>query len=261
LTAAELGFAGPVRNSLDAVAARDHILELAAAATICAVHLSRIGEELVLWTSAEFGFARLSDAFASSSSIMPQKRNADAAELARAYAGRLLGRFTGFAATLKSLPLAYNKDLQESTLTLLQTGEDLQVALWATAGMIDGMTFDAERMRAAVEDPRGFILATDLADHLVRQGLPFREAHGQGLPFREAHGQVAALVKWCEANGKGLEGLTLEEIRAHCPGAADDVREQALTIEGAINARAHLGGTATAQVEVRLTELEAELGS
>jgi argininosuccinate lyase len=247
-TAAGLGFSAPLRNSLDAVAARDHVLEFAGAAAIAAIHCSRLGEELVLWTSAEFGFARMPDAFASSSSIMPQKRNADAAELARAVAGRVIGRFAGFAATLKGLPLAYNKDLQETTAVLLEVGDAMARLLPAVAGMVAGLQVDGARLRAAAEDPRGYLLATDLADHLVRQGLPFREAHGQ----------VAALVRWCEGAGKGLGACTRAEIHAHCPKAADDIASR-LTIEAALAARAHLGGTAPARVRDAVAALEREL--
>ncbi|MCI0341679.1 MAG: argininosuccinate lyase [Planctomycetales bacterium] len=250
LTSQDLVFSEPLRNSIDAVSDRDFVLEFAAAATLLCVHLSRLGEEIVLWTAPEFGFARLPDAWSSGSSIMPQKRNPDAAELCRASAGRTLGRFVALATAVKGLPLSYNKDLQESTAVLLETGDTLRQVLPAMAGMIAGITWDSARMRAAVEDPRSFVLATDLADHLVRRGVAFRVAHGQ----------VANLVTWAEGARKGLGDLSLDEIRKHCPQAGEDAKS-ALSVEGALAARASRGGTAPARVAQALAALEAELAA
>ncbi len=250
LSAKDLLFSEPLRNSVDAVSDRDFVIEFAGAATLLCVHLSRLGEEIVLWTAPEFGFARLPDAWSSGSSIMPQKRNPDAAELCRASVGRALGRFVALVTVVKGLPLSYNKDLQESTAVLLETGDALRQVLPAMAGMIAGIRWDGARMRSAVEDPRSFVLATDLADHLVRRGVPFREAHGQ----------VASLVRWAEGARKGLGDLSLDEIRKHCPKVGDDAKA-ALTVEGALSARAARGGTAPARVAEALATLEAELAA
>jgi argininosuccinate lyase len=194
MVARELGFAGVAENSIDAVSNRDFILDFLAAAATCLTHLSRLGAELVLWSSAEFGFATLPDAWSSGSSIMPQKKNPDAAELLRAKAPRVVGALAGFYGVLHALPLTYNKDMQEDKEPLFDAVDTLAVALEAARGMIEGASFDRERMAAAASDD--LIAATDIADLYVRRGMPFREAHGivgglvreaveTGIPLRE----------------------------------------------------------------------------
>jgi argininosuccinate lyase len=182
--AAELGFGAVFENSMDAVADRDYCAELVFACALCFVHLSRLAEELVLWTSAEYGFAQLDDAAATGSSIMPQKKNPDPAELARGRAGTAVGRLAGLLATLKGLPLAYNRDLQEDKRACFDQVDDLQGALAALRVCVAGMAFDTERMAAAAGD--GTTVATDLAEQLVQGGMPFRHAHAEGA------GRVAA---------------------------------------------------------------------
>ncbi len=174
-TAAELGFANRFENSLDAVSDRDFVAEILFAVSLIGVHLSRIGEEIVLWTSEEFGFAKLSDAYATGSSMMPQKKNPDIAELSRGKSGRLIGNLTGFLATLKGLPLSYNRDLQEDKEPLFDSLTQVRRALLALGGLFETITFDAHRMQAAADSP--FVAATDLAEYLVSRGIPFREAH------------------------------------------------------------------------------------
>ena len=174
-TAHELGFAARFENSLDAVGDRDFVAEILFAISLLGVHLSRIGEEIVIWTSEEFGFAKLSDAYATGSSMMPQKKNPDIAELARGTAGRLIGNLTGLLATLKGLPLAYNRDLQGDKEPLFDSLDRIRLAVGAVTGMIRALTFNAHVMQAAADTP--FVAATDLAEHLVENGMPFREAH------------------------------------------------------------------------------------
>ena len=174
-TAHELGFAARFENSLDAVGDRDFVAEILFSISLLGVHLSRIGEEIVIWTSEEFGFAKLSDAYATGSSMMPQKKNPDIAELARGTAGRLIGNLTGLLATLKGLPLAYNRDLQGDKEPLFDSLDRIRLAVGAVTGMIRALTFNAHVMQAAADTP--FVAATDLAEHLVENGMPFREAH------------------------------------------------------------------------------------
>jgi argininosuccinate lyase len=192
--AADLGFAARFENSLDAVSDRDFVAEALFALALLGVHLSRLGEEIVLWTSDEFGFARLDDAYSTGSSMLPQKKNPDIAELARGKAGRLIGDLTGLLATLKGLPLAYNRDLQEDKEPLFDAVDQVSLALSAMAGMLETLTVDRERMQAAADSP--YAAATDLAEHLVMAGTPFRDAHaivgalvrdsiGEGTPLRE----------------------------------------------------------------------------
>ena len=202
-TAAELGFSGPMRNSLDAVSARDFALEFLSSATIAAVHLSRFAEEIVLWVSPAFGFITLSDAFTTGSSIMPQKRNPDAAELVRAKTGRILGAFTGLVTVMKGLSLAYAKDLQEDKEAVFGAADALELSLAAMAGMVEDMRANDAAMQKAAE--AGYPTATDLADWLVRV---------KGKPFREAHHIAGACVKRAEALGLALEKLPLAEMQA-----------------------------------------------
>lgn len=244
-TAAALGFARPCANSLDAVSDRDFALEFLAASAICAVHLSRLAEEIVLWSSERFGFIRLSDAFATGSSIMPQKRNPDAAELVRAKSGRIIGALTGLLSVVKGLPLAYAKDLQEDKEPVFDAADTLALSLAALAGMMASASFDPARMRAAADD--GFACATDLADWLVRV---------KGLPFRRAHHVAGTLVRAAEARGCALQALPLAAMQDVEPAITADVYA-VLSIERAIESRASFGGTAPARVREAITAARA----
>ena len=235
-TAAALGFDRPTANSLDAVSDRDFALEFLAAAAICGVHLSRLAEEFVIWCSAPFGFVRLSDAFTTGSSIMPQKRNPDAAELARAKTGRITGALVALLTVMKGLPLAYAKDMQEDKEPVFDAADALALSLAATAGMVRDMTPDLARLRAMAGS--GFSTATDLADWLVRV---------LRLPFRSAHHVTGRLVARAEARGVDLAALTLEEMQAEEPGITDDVFG-VLTVEASVASRTSYGGTAPANV-------------
>jgi len=236
MTAKALGFDRPAANSLDAVSDRDFALEYLSAAAIAAVHLSRLAEEIVIWTSGPFRFVRLSDAFTTGSSIMPQKRNPDAAELVRAKCGRIVGSLNGLLMVMKGLPLAYGKDMQEDKEPVFEATDALALAVAATAGMIADMKPDRKRMRQAAED--GFLTATDLADWLVRE---------LGLPFRQAHHVCGRVVKLAEESGKSLQAINLAELRAIEPRIHKGVYK-ALSIENSAAARSSFGGTAPAQV-------------
>ncbi|ONI89376.1 argininosuccinate lyase [Saccharothrix sp. ALI-22-I] len=240
--AAELGFDGPVENSIDGTASRDFAAEIAFVLAMIGVDLSRIAEEVIIWTTAEFRFAVLDDAWATGSSIMPQKKNPDVAELTRGKSGRLIGNLTGLLATLKAQPLAYNRDLQEDKEPLFDSVEQLELLLPALAGMIGTMRFDTARM--ALLAPAGYTLATDIAEWLVRQGVPFRVAH-------EAAGSC---VRAAEARGVGLEELTDEEFATISPALTPDVRS-VLTVEGSIASRDAHGGTAPDRVAEQLKRL------
>ena len=240
--ARELGFTGSSANSIDGTSARDFVAEFAFVAAMTGVDLSRLAEEVVLWTTAEFGFARLDDAFSTGSSIMPQKKNPDIAELTRGKSGRLIGHPTGLLATLKGLPLAYNRDLQEDKEPVFDAVDTLLVVLPAVTGMVATLTFDAARMAALA--PEGFSLATDVAEWLVREGVPFREAH-----------EVAgAAVRRCEELDCGLADLTDEQLAEVSPHLAPRVRE-VLTVEGSVASRDGRGGTAPVRVREQLAEL------
>ncbi len=232
LTAAALGFDRPMANSLDAVSARDFALEFLAAAAVASLHLSRLAEELVLWSSPLFGFIRLSDKFTTGSSIMPQKRNPDAAELVRAKAGRLLGSLVGLSVVMKGLPLAYSKDMQEDKERVFAAADALELSLAATTGMIDDLAVDAAAMRAAAA--RGFSTATDLADWLVR---------AKGLAFREAHHVTGRAVRLAESKTCGLEDLSLAELQA-IDRRIDRGVYSVLGVERSVASRKSLGGTA-----------------
>ena len=236
MTARALGFARPMANSLDAVSDRDFVLEFLAAATMCAVHLSRLAEEIVIWCSAPFRFVRLSDAFTTGSSIMPQKRNPDAAELTRAKVGRVLGAFTALTVVLKGLPLTYQKDMQEDKEPLFDAADALELGLAAMAGMIRDLQPDPVRMRAVAA--ADFSVATDLADWLVRT---------IGLPFRQAHHATGRLVALAAEKGVDLGGLSLAEMRAVEPRITKEVF-RVLTVEHSVAARSSFGGTAPANV-------------
>ncbi|WP_190823300.1 argininosuccinate lyase [Saccharopolyspora pogona] len=233
--AAELGFAGAVDNSIDGTASRDFAAEAAFCLAMLGVNLSRIAEEVIIWNTAEFGYVTLDDAWATGSSIMPQKKNPDVAELARGKSGRLIGNLSGLLATLKAQPLAYNRDLQEDKEPVFDSVEQLELLLPAMAGMLGTLTFHTERLAELA--PAGFTLATDIAEWLVRQGIPFRVAH-------EASGEC---VRTAEARGVGLEELTDEELAAANPALTPQVRE-VLTVEGSIASRDAHGGTAPNRV-------------
>jgi argininosuccinate lyase len=245
-TAADMGFAARFENSLDATSDRDVVAESLFVLTVIGLHLSRMGEEVVLWSTEEFGFARLDDAYATGSSMLPQKKNPDIAELARGKAGRLIGNLTGLLATLKGLPLAYNRDLQEDKEPVFDSVETLEALLPAFTGMVSTLHFDTARMAELA--PQGFSLATDVADWLVRQRVPFREAH-------EVSG---ALVRFCEEHGLDLDGPTDEQYLAISSHLTAGVRA-VLTIEGSVASRAGTGGTAPARVAEQRAELTARV--
>ena len=242
LVARELGLSGPTENSIDATASRDVVAEFAFIAAQVGIDLSRFAEEIIIWTTREFGFVQLADAYSTGSSIMPQKKNPDIAELARGKAGRLIGNLAGLLATLKGLPLAYNRDLQEDKEPVFDSVETLEVLLPAFTGMVSTLHFDTERMSELA--PQGFSLATDVAEWLVRQRLPFREAH-------EVSG---ALVRFCEKHDLELHEPTDEQylsISAHLKPAVREV----LTVAGSIASRDGIGGTAPARVVEQLAQL------
>jgi argininosuccinate lyase len=243
-----LGFEAPCANSLDAVSDRDFAIEFAATASILMMHLSRMSEELVIWSSAQFGFITLADAFCTGSSIMPQKKNPDVPELIRGKSGRTFGHLLALLTLMKSQPLAYNKDNQEDKEPLFDLADTLRGSLKVFADMVPGIEPQAETMRAAAT--RGFATATDLADYLVRKGLPFRDAH-------EAVGRAVAL---CVQRECDLAELGLDELRAFSPLIDADVAE-VLTLEGSVAARDHLGGTAPAQVRSAIANARARLGT
>jgi argininosuccinate lyase len=236
MTARTLGFDGPTANSLDAVSDRDFALEYLAAASICAMHLSRLAEELVIWCSPPYGFIRLSDAFTTGSSIMPQKRNPDAAELTRAKTGRIFGALIGLLTVMKGLPLAYAKDMQEDKEPVFEATEALALSLAASAGMVRDMQPDLLRMRHAAG--ASFATATDLADWLVRV---------LGLPFRTAHHVTGRLVARAEMLGVDLSALSLADMQAEEPRITEDVFA-VLSVEASIASRTSYGGTAPENV-------------
>jgi argininosuccinate lyase len=235
-TARALGFAHPMRNSLDAVSARDFALEYLGAATIAAIHLSRLSEEIVLWVSPLLGFAKLSDAFSTGSSIMPQKRNPDAAELVRAKAGRILASFTSLAVVIKGLALAYAKDLQEDKEALFSAADALELSLAAMAGMAEDLKAEPDVMRRAAE--RSYLTATDLADWVTRV---------LGKPFRTAHHIAGALVKRAEELNLPLASLPLDEMRKVEPAITNDIYS-VLSLEASLHSRTSFGGTAPERV-------------
>jgi argininosuccinate lyase len=236
MTAAALGFDRPTANSLDAVSDRDFALEFLAAAAIAGMHLSRLAEEIILWCSDGFRFIRLSDAFTTGSSIMPQKRNPDAAELVRAKTGRLAGALVGLLTVMKGLPLAYGKDMQEDKEPSFEAADTLELCLAATTGMVLDLEAEPQAMRAMAE--RGYSVATDLADWLVRV---------LGLPFREAHHVTGSLVKLAEGKGVTLAKLSLAEMQAVEPRITERIYE-ILEIDRSVESRTSFGGTAPANV-------------
>jgi argininosuccinate lyase len=246
-SAAQLGFPEVFRNSLDAVSDRDFVVEFLAHAALIMVHLSRLAEEVVLWASAEFGFITLPDAYATGSSIMPQKKNPDVAELIRGKCGRVCGHLTALLMTLKGLPLSYHRDLQEDKEALFDAVDTVKASVSLMAGLLPALEVRPEKMRAALKG--GFLTATDLADYLATKGVPFRTAHGQ----------VGQTVRYAEAQGKELWDLSLEEIRKFAPAAGEDVFDW-LKIENAVARRQSPGGTAPLRVAEALARAESELG-
>jgi len=236
-TAKALGFDRPTRNSIDSVADRDFVLETLAASAICAVHLSRLAEEIVIWSTVQFRFVKLSDKFTTGSSIMPQKRNPDAAELVRAKPGRILGALTALLVVMKGLPLAYSKDMQEDKEPAFDAFDSLSLALAATTGMVKDMVPDEKAMREAAAS--GFSTATDLADWLVRT---------LKMPFREAHHVTGSLVALAEKKGCGLSDLALTDMQSVESRITRDIYK-VLTVEASVASRTSFGGTAPANVK------------
>jgi argininosuccinate lyase len=246
-TAAALGFTAPFANSIDAVSDRDFVAEFLAATALIGVHLSRLGEEVVIWTTTEFGWVDLDDGYATGSSIMPQKKNPDVAELARGKAGRLIGHLAGFLTTLKGLPLAYDRDLQEDKEPVFDAVDTLLTLLPAVTGMIATMRVRRDRLAAAA--PQGFALATDVAEYLVRRGVPFREAH-------EA---VGHLVVWCGVQNCDLGDVSDEDLAKISEHLTPEVRS-VLSVDGALRARETPGSTGPDRVAEQLQALRSVIG-
>ncbi len=247
MTAASLGFDGPTANSLDSVSDRDFALDYLSAAATCAIHMSRMAEEIVIWASQPFGFIALPDAWSTGSSIMPQKRNPDAAELVRGHAGRILGCHTALMVTMKGLPLAYSKDMQDDKEPVFEAHDLLELSIAAMAGMIAALTFHTDRMRALAE--AGFATATDLADWLVREA---------DVPFREAHHITGRAVKAAEERGHGLADLPLDVLVAIDPRI--DARVfGVLTVDASVASRTSHGGTAPVRVREAIAAARAAL--
>jgi argininosuccinate lyase len=246
LVARELGFSGVAPNSIDAVSNRDYVLDYLAAAATCATHLSRLGAEIVLWSSEEFGFCEVSDAWASGSSIMPQKKNPDAAELLRAKAPRVTAHLVGLHGVMHGLPLTYNKDMQEDKEHLFDAADTLDVCLQAAAGMLSGISFDRERLAGAAADE--MIAAVDVADMLVRRGVPFRQSHGI----------VAGLVREAVDSGRTLSQLSPEELARHSE-ALDDEFYAVLAQHAWLESKVSEGGTALDRVREQIAHARAEL--
>jgi argininosuccinate lyase len=246
-TATALGFAGPTRNSLDSVSDRDFALDYLSAAAMAGLHLSRLAEEIIIWASQPYGFVKLPDAWSTGSSIMPQKRNPDAAELVRAKAGQLLGAFQQLAVVMKGLPLAYSKDMQDDKAPVFAAHDAFALSLAAMTGMIETLTFDTHRMRAVAA--AGYSTATDLADWLVREA---------GVPFRQAHDITGRAVKAAEAKGVTLDGLTDAELSAIDARITPAVRD-VLSVEASVASRTSFGGTAPANVRAAVAAARAGL--
>jgi argininosuccinate lyase len=246
-TAELLGFERPAENSLDAVSDRDFTIELSAAASILMMHLSRFSEELIIWSSAQFGFVELSDSFCTGSSIMPQKKNPDVPELIRGKTGRIFGHLMSLLTLMKSQPLAYNKDNQEDKEPLFDTVDNLKGCLKIFADMIPAISCRRQAMREAAM--QGFATATDLADYLVRKGMPFRDAHEV----------VGKAVAFGVAEGRDLSAMSLAELQGFSDTIGEDVFE-VLTLEGSVAARDHIGGTAPRQVRAAIVRAKLRLG-
>ncbi|WP_114521888.1 argininosuccinate lyase [Altererythrobacter sp. ZODW24] len=248
MTAEALGFDGPTQNSLDAVSDRDFAMDYLMAAAQCSLHLSRLAEEMVTWASQLFGFIRLPDALSTGSSIMPQKKNPDAAELVRGHAGRIVGATTALMVTMKGLPLAYSKDMQDDKPPVFEAAGLLDLSLAAMASMVEDTAFNTDRMRAAAE--RGYATATDLADWLVTEA---------DIPFREAHHITGEAVRLAETQGKALDALELADLKA-IDERIDERVYSALSVDASVAARASYGGTAPEQVRQRVAEARQSLG-
>jgi argininosuccinate lyase len=246
-TAKALGFAGPTRNSLDSVSDRDFALDYLSAAAMAGLHLSRLAEEIIIWASQPYGFVKLPDAWSTGSSIMPQKRNPDAAELVRAKAGQLLGAFQQLAVVMKGLPLAYSKDMQDDKAPVFAAHDAFALSLAAMTGMVETLTFDTHRMRATAA--AGFSTATDLADWLVREA---------GVPFRQAHDITGRAVKAAETKGVTLDGLTDAELAAIDARITPAVRD-VLSVEASVASRTSFGGTSPANVRAAIAAARASL--
>jgi argininosuccinate lyase len=247
-TTAQLGFRATAANSMDAVADRDFMLEFLAAASITMVHFSRLAEELILWSSAEFGFIELPDAFATGSSIMPQKKNPDVPELVRGKAGRVFGDLMALLTTMKSLPLAYNRDMQEDKATLFSTVDTLAAVIEVVTRMLPNIRFETETLRR--ESNTGFLNATDMADYLV----------GRGMPFREAHAVVGRAVAHALSQSKELQDLSLAELRSFSDLIGEDLFE-ALALDRVVDRRTSAGGTATRRVNEAIAKARADLAA
>ena len=247
MTAAALGFSRPTRNSLDAVSDRDFALDYLMAASQCSLHLSRLAEEFIIWASQPFGFVKLPDTLSTGSSIMPQKRNPDAAELVRGHAGRIIGSATSLMITMKGLPLAYSKDMQDDKPPVFEAASLLDLSLAAMAGMVADSGFDTARMRKAAE--AGHATATDLADWLVREG---------DIPFREAHHITGAAVKLADEKGVALDGLAIDDLKA-IDERIDERVFDALSVDASVAARASYGGTAPVRVREQVEEARKRL--
>jgi argininosuccinate lyase len=239
-TAAALGFDRPTANSLDAVSDRDFALDYLMAATQCSLHLSRLAEELIIWASQPFAFVSLPDAFSTGSSIMPQKRNPDAAELVRGHSGRISGAMLSLVMTMKGLPLAYSKDMQDDKPPVFEAHDLLMLSIQALAGMVEKTQFRTDRMRAAAES--GFATATDLADWLVRAA---------GVPFREAHHIVGRAVKLAEDRGVGLDELPIGDLK-EIDARIDERVYEVLTVDASVRSRTSYGGTAPERVREQI---------
>jgi argininosuccinate lyase len=244
--AEELGFSRISMNSMDAVSDRDYIIEYESAAGICMMHLSRLAEEMILWSSSEFGFIEMDDAYATGSSIMPQKKNPDIAELVRGKTGRVYGRLMSLLTIMKGLPLSYNSDMQEDKEGFFDCVDTLLSSLEVFTGMISTITINTEKMQKAAGE--GYILATDLADYLVKKGAAFRDAHGV----------VAKLVAYAVQKNKSLNELSIGEYKEYSPLFEDDVTS--ISVESSLAARDNPGGTAPSQVEKALKKAKELIG-
>ncbi len=247
-TARALDFDAPTANSMDGVSDRDFAVEYLGCAAQAAIHLSRLAEEMILWASQPFGFVKLPDAWSTGSSIMPQKRNPDAAELVRGHAGRIIGAFTSLMVTMKGLPLTYSKDMQNDKAPLFEAHDLLDLCLAAMTGMVSSVTFDVARMRAVAAT--GFSTATDLADWLVRE---------HGIPFREAHHITGSAVKLCETRGGELELLTADDLASIDPRLAGTSLPD-LSVEGSVRSRTSAGGASPLRVKEAVAAARKELG-
>jgi len=248
MTSEALGFDRPMANSIDAVSDRDFVLEFLGAVSICAGHLSRLGEELVIWSSAQFKFVKLSDSFSTGSSMMPQKRNPDAAELIRGKTGRVIGAFVALATVMKGLPLAYSKDMQEDKEPVFDAVDSLLICLSTAAGMIRDLSFERDNLADAAGE--GYTCATDFADWLVREG---------GVAFREAHQITSKAVKVAIEHGCGLEDLSLEDLQDIDNRISDGVYK-VLGMENSVRSRTSYGGTSPTNVRKQVASVKKRFG-